>query len=106
MPDLPSDATQASEIYINRVKDMMGTDAMYSGQGAGSLQTSGGISQVLQRAGLRDVKVVKNFQTYLRDLYLLICDHIRMRQGVIRYSSQDHAEGDIQYRTIDLRLIK
>lgn len=103
---MPSDIPQTSQMFIDRVKDMMGTDAMYSGQGAGSLQTSGGISQVLQRAGLRDVKVVKNFQSYLRDLYLLIIDHIKMRKGIIRYASQDHAEGDVQYKTIDLSLIK
>lgn len=102
LPDLPNDITGASNLLIDRIKDTMGTSDIYSGAGAGSLQTSGGISQVLQRAGLKDIKVIKHFQYYLRNLYELIVDNLKLQPGVIRYSSQDHSEGDVQYHELSM----
>lgn len=105
LPNLPNNVTEASMLLVNRIRETMGTDDIYAGAGSGSLQTSGGISQVLQRAGLKDVKVIKHFQHYLRRLYELIIENLKLHPGVIRYASQDHAEGDMQYNEIDMELI-
>lgn len=101
-PDLPRDISTLPNEFIARMKDVTGVDDIYAGAGSGSLQTSGGISQVLQRSGLRDVKIIKHIEKYLRDLYLLILEHVKLSKTTARYSKQVHAEEEITYNSLPL----
>lgn len=101
-PDLPRDISTLPSEFIARMKDVTGVDDMYSGAGTGSLQTSGGISQVLQRSGLRDVKIIKHIEDYLRDLYLLILEHVKISKTTARYAKKIHSDEETSYNILPL----
>lgn len=104
-PDLPNDIISMPTSLIERIKDMTGVGDIASGMGSGSLQTAGGISQILQRAGLKDTKVIKHIQSYLFDLYSLIIERLKPATNVVRYAVKDHVEQDMAYKQLDLSII-
>lgn len=104
-PDLPRDISALPTTYIDRIKDNTGVNELYSGEGSGSLQTSGGISQVIQRSGLKDTKVIKNIESYLRTLYLTILSHVKEHGGTARYTKQSHSQEDPSFHEFDLNSI-
>ncbi len=104
-PNLPSDIVNMSELLTARIKDTTGASDLSTGMGSGSLQTAGGISQVLSRASLKDVKVVQKIKQYFEELYDIMLDHMKLKVGTVRYASQDSVENETNYKMVDLSLI-
>lgn len=104
-PDLPRDISNVSTMLIDRIEKVTGIGDIATGQGSGSLQTAGGISQILSRAGLKDIKVVNKIKYYLKNLYKTLVAHIRLKHGLVRYAAKDHVEGELQYKILDLNMI-
>ncbi len=104
-PDLPKDISATSDMLISRIEKVTGVGSLASGQDSHSLQTAGGISQLLSQASLKDKKVIDRLANYLLDLYNGLIAHIQLKTGLIRYAAQDHVQNEVQYKVLDLSQI-
>ena len=105
LPNLPNGIENMSSILTARIQQSTGSSDIAQGQGSGSLQTSGGVSQILQRATLKDTKVVNQIRKFYLHLYKLMMQHVALKHGLVRYAAKDHVENEVQYKILDLSTI-
>lgn len=63
-PDLPKNIDAFRQYLISTIQEVSGVDSAYLGRSYGSIQTTGGVSQAIDRATMRDntrIKAIDNF---------------------------------------------
>lgn len=72
-PDLPKDLNSFRQYLIGAIQQVSGVDAAYLGQSYGSIQTTGGVSQALNRATMRDSNRIKAIDKFVaKELNLMV----------------------------------
>lgn len=64
-PDIPKDLNSFRQYLISAIQQVSGVDAAYLGQSYGSIQTTGGVSQALDRATMRDSNRIKAIDKFI-----------------------------------------
>ena len=65
-PDLPKNLDTFRQYLITMIQKVSGVDSAYLGESYGSIQTTGGVSQALDRATMRDVTRIKAIDKFIR----------------------------------------
>lgn len=105
LPNLPTDATQMSSVLFNRIVQNSGDSGAYSGTDMGSVQTAGGISQVISRAALKDVRTIELFERFLRDIYLVLMEFAKTQPTVSSFTFKNQDENEMSYGQYDPALV-
>lgn len=65
-PDLPKNLDSFRQYLITMIHKVSGVDSAYLGESYGSIQTTGGVSQALDRATMRDATRIKAIDRFIR----------------------------------------
>lgn len=65
-PDLPKTLDGFRAYLLDAIRQISGVDAAYLGQNYGSIQTTGGIQQAVDRATMRDANRIKSIDKFIR----------------------------------------
>ena len=65
-PDLPKTLNGFRIYLLDAIRQISGVDAAYLGQSYGSIQTTGGIQQAVDRATMRDTNRIKSIDKFIR----------------------------------------
>ena len=65
-PDLPKTLNGFRIYLLDSIRQISGVDAAYLGQSYGSIQTTGGIQQAVDRATMRDANRIKSIDKFIR----------------------------------------
>lgn len=65
-PDLPKNLDSFRQYLITMIQKVSGVDSAYLGESYGSIQTTGGVTQALDRATMRDVVRIKAVDQFIR----------------------------------------
>ena len=65
-PDLPKTLNGFRVYLLDAIRQISGVDAAYLGQSYGSIQTTGGIQQAVDRATMRDNNRIKSIDKFIR----------------------------------------
>ena len=65
-PDLPKTLNGFRIYLLDAIRQISGVDAAYLGQSYGSIQTTGGIQQAVDRATMRDANRIKSIDKFIR----------------------------------------
>lgn len=65
-PELPKNLDSFRQYLITMIQKVSGVDSAYLGESYGSIQTTGGVSQALDRATMRDVVRIKSVDRFIR----------------------------------------
>lgn len=65
-PDLPKNLDTFRQYLITMIQKVSGVDAAYLGESYGSIQTTGGVTQALDRATMRDATRIKSIDRFIR----------------------------------------
>lgn len=104
LPDLPNDIISIPAMLIERVKESFGVSGIYDGTDSGSLQTSGGVNTLLGRSMLKDNNLILNLEVFLRKLYLLFLEHLKLKKVPIPFSYKADAQLEAKYSAIDFSI--
>lgn len=72
-PDLPKNLDSFRQYLIEEIANISGVDAAYLGRSYGSIQTTGGVQQALDRATMRDANRIKMIDKFIRKEVELMC---------------------------------
>jgi hypothetical protein len=64
-PDLPKNLDSFRQYLIQTIQEVSGVDSAYLGRSYGSIQTTGGVSQAIDRATMRDNTRIKAIDTFI-----------------------------------------
>lgn len=65
-PDLPKNIDSFRQYLITMIQEVSGVDAAYLGRSYGSIQTTGGVSQAIDRATMRDNNRINAIDSFIR----------------------------------------
>lgn len=65
-PDLPKTLDSFRQYLLSMIQSVSGVDAAYLGRSYGSIQTTGGVSQAIDRATMRDNTRIKAIDKFIR----------------------------------------
>ena len=65
-PELPNTIDTFRQYLINMIQNVSGVDSVYLGRDYGSIQTTGGVSQAIDRATMRDTTRIKAIDRFIR----------------------------------------
>jgi hypothetical protein len=65
-PDLPKNLDTFRQYLIQTIQEVSGVDSAYLGRSYGSIQTTGGVSQAIDRATMRDNTRIKAIDNFIR----------------------------------------
>ena len=72
-PDLPKDIDSFRQYLITMIQEVSGVDSAYLGRSYGSIQTTGGVTQAIDRATMRDNTRIKAIDKFIRkELELMV----------------------------------
>lgn len=72
IPETPMALKDFKSYLIQGIKEVSGVDNIYQGQGFGSIQTTGGIQEAVNRSTLRDNVRIGNINTFIKEEVELI----------------------------------
>lgn len=65
-PELPRDVDTFRQYLLTSIQKVSGVDGAYLGQSYGSIQTTGGVNQAVDRATMRDNTRIKSIDAFIR----------------------------------------
>lgn len=72
-PDLPKNLDTFRQYLITMIQEVSGVDSAYLGRSYGSIQTTGGVTQAIDRATMRDNTRIKSIDKFIRkELELMV----------------------------------
>lgn len=109
-PDLPKDLDTFRSYLITAIQSVSGVDSAYLGRDYGSIQTTGGIQQAVDRSTMRDSNRIKNIDDFIRkELELITQFYMIHGQAEQFYSSnstmpasQDTAGKEVSFNPAQL----
>lgn len=107
-PDLPPALYERSAMLIEQMKYVAGINDFYGGESSHSIQTKGGIDQMLQRATLRDGNVLRNMEWFLKDLTVLLWNFIQVygEFAYIRFRSDINNKPVYEFREVNWEWVR
>lgn len=72
-PDLPKTIDAFRQYLLECIANVSGVDAAYLGRSYGSIQTTGGVEQSIDRATMRDNNRIKNIDKFIRKEIEIMC---------------------------------
>lgn len=72
-PDLPKTIDGFRQYLLECIANISGVDSAYLGRSYGSIQTTGGVEQSIDRATMRDNNRIKNIDTFIRKEIEIMC---------------------------------
>lgn len=66
-PELPKTIDAFRQYLISEIQQVSGVDAAYTGRSYGSVQTTGGVTQMIDRATMRDNTRIKAIDKFIRE---------------------------------------
>lgn len=105
LPNLAADVTQVPDRLLARISTNTGDSGAYTGADTGSVQTAGGISQIISRATLKDVRTIELFEKFLRDIYQILLEYAKTQPTISQFTYKDEAEGEMAYGQYDPRMV-
>lgn len=91
-PDLPKNLDSFRQYLISMIQNVSGVDAAYLGESYGSIQTTGGVQQALDRATMRDAIRIKGVTRFIKkELELMTQFYIIHGQKEKFYPKEDSA---------------
>lgn len=72
-PDLPKTIDGFRQYLLECIANVSGVDAAYLGRNYGSIQTTGGVQQAVDRATMRDSNRIKNIDSFIRKEIEIMC---------------------------------
>lgn len=72
-PDLPKTLDAFRSYILNEIANISGVDAAYLGRSYGSIQTTGGVDQAINRATMRDTNRLKLIDKFIRKEIEIMC---------------------------------
>jgi hypothetical protein len=71
-PELPKTLDAFRQYLVSEIQQVSGVDAAYTGRSYGSVQTTGGVTQMIDRATMRDNTRIKAIDKFIREEIQLI----------------------------------
>lgn len=96
-PEMPRGMHEYRQYLINSIKEVSGVDSIYQGSSFGSIQTTGGINEAIQRATLRDNVRVKNIQKLIKEEIEMILKFYMVHGKPEKIQSLDSHKVNDQY---------
>lgn len=105
-PDLPKTIDSFRQYLLECIANISGVDAAYLGRSYGSIQTTGGVDQAINRATMRDTNRIKNIDNFIRKEIEIMCqfymahgqvENFYPQQNQILHESQNSAEKALQF---------
>jgi hypothetical protein len=94
-PDVPKTLDGFRQYLLQEIANVSGVDSAYLGRSYGSIQTTGGVEQAVDRATMRDANRIKNIDRFIRKEIEVMCQfYIAHGQKETFYSSKDRLEHD------------
>lgn len=94
-PDLPNTINSFRMYLLDEIANISGVDAAYLGRSYGSIQTSGGVEQAINRATMRDTNRVHLIDEFIRKEVEVMCQfYIALGKAEQFYSAPDKAAHD------------
>lgn len=94
-PEVPKTLDGFRQYLLQEIANVSGVDAAYLGRSYGSIQTTGGVEQAVDRATMRDANRIKNIDRFIRKEIEVMCQfYIAHGQKERFYSSKDRLEHD------------
>lgn len=76
-PELPQTLDEYRQYLISMIAEISGVDSAYLGRSYGSIQTTGGVQQAIDRATMRDSSRIKAIDRFIRqEITMLVRFHI------------------------------
>lgn len=89
-PDLPKTIDGFRQYLLEAIANVSGVDAAYLGRNYGSIQTTGGVEQSIDRATMRDTNRIKNIDKFIRKEIEIMCQfYIAHGQAETFYPQND-----------------
>lgn len=85
-PQIPQALFNLEETAKESIREITGVTQTYMGQNVGSLQTSSGVDQLMQRATMRDRDQMFDLEMFIKDLSLLELKFIVEKYNTKRYA--------------------
>ena len=80
-PELPKNLDSFRTYLINTIQEVSGVDAVYLGRSYGSIQTTGGVSQAIDRATMRDNNRIKSIDGFIHKELEIIAQFFILNGG-------------------------
>ena len=87
-PDLPKTLDSFRQYLISEIQQVSGVDAAYTGRSYGSVQTTGGVTQMIDRATMRDNTRIKAIDKFIREELQLITQFYIVNGGAETFYPQ------------------
>lgn len=104
-PDLPESMDRLPMALDFDIKDKSGIDDMYAGKDFGSVTTTGGTDNVINRTTGRDLVKIQLYEKYTKQLTLLITQFLIKYGDKRTYAIKDTTSNAINDVTIDFKAI-
>lgn len=95
---IPKELFDLDDRTQKNIKDTVGVNEAYTGQSVGSLTTSTGVSDLIDRATIRDKDKMVEIDCFVERLSSLICQFIIHKWDKARQIASVQPNGDVQYR--------
>lgn len=94
-PEIPKTIDSFRQYIIEEIANVSGVDAAYLGRSYGSIQTTGGVQQAVDRATMRDTNRIKCIDKFIRKEIEVMCQfYILLGQSEEFYSQPNAAAHD------------
>lgn len=96
-PEVSRDLLQFREYLIRSIQEVSGVDQIYLGNSFGSIQTTGGVQQAVNRSTMRDNVRIKNIDTFVRkEVELMLQFYLaNLQQPESFYAKQNNAHDEM-----------
>jgi len=88
-PELPKNLNEFRSYLITMIQEISGVDAAYLGRSYGSIQTTGGVTQAIDRATMRDNTRIKAIDHFIRKELELIVQFYMVHGKQENFFAQD-----------------
>lgn len=108
-PEVSKDLLQFREYLIRSIQEVSGVDQIYLGSSFGSIQTTGGVQQAVNRSTMRDSVRIKNIDVFVRrEIELMLQFYLaNLKTPESFYAKQNtaHDEMGVQMKFDPMQLI-
>ena len=103
-PDVPNSLPTMLDKLAYNIQDVSGVDDKYTGRDTGSIITTGGTQEMLNRVTLIDTPKVMNYENYVCDLTKLVLKYLLEFAPARRYLVKDsaHTGADQKWTTTEV----
>lgn len=98
-PELPKNLDSFRQYLITTIQEVSGVDSAYLGRNYGSIQTTGGVSQAIDRATMRDNTRIKSIDNFIHKELEIITQFFIMNGAKERFFPQNTSPRNMTEQT-------